>query len=429
MRVSRRHALKLLGASLPMANSLAVLAAVDSQAADSHAFEPHADDWPWWRGPDWNAHATGEVPPLKWSETNNVRWKTPVEGRGHATPCLWGDRIFLSTSDELRQTQSVICLRRSDGRTLWKRQVHSGGFPPKHEKNSHASATPACDGRRVYVVFHCQGAVLASALDLAGEVLWQKDVGPYDERYGYGSSPAIYDGALIVAGDSKAAGFLAALDHTTGREIWRAERPNLPSYGAPIIATLGGRRQILVQGNRVAGYDPATGEQLWHCAAPARATACSLCCDGRRVYASGGYPERRIWSIRGEGEGDVTESHIEWRFERKGFASYVPSPLLARKRLFVVSDGGLAACLNADDGQPLWSERLGGDCSASPVLIGDYLIAPNETGRTYVLRAGDTFELVAENTLEEGAFASPVVCGGRLYLRTTGHLYCIHSQA
>ena len=216
-----------------------------------------------------------------------------------------------------------------------------------------------------------------------------------------------------------------ALDRDTGDEVWRATRPKMPSYGPPVVALIKGRRQIILQGNQVAGYDPKTGRELWNCQAPAKATACTLCFDDRRVYSSGGYPERRLYCIGADGHGDVTDSHIKWKNERRSSAAYVPSPLLVDGRLYVVSDGGVATCIRADDGHEHWSKRLGGGFSASPIKIGEYVIAPNETGRTFIFKASDEYQPIAENTLEKGALASPVICGGRLYLRTTGHLYCI----
>jgi outer membrane protein assembly factor BamB len=384
-------------------------------------------DWPWWRGPRWNGHAVGKAPPLDFGPTKNVLWKTPIAGRGHATPCVVGKLVFLSTADEAKQTQSLIACDRASGEVVWQRQLHAGGLGEKHEKNSHASATPAGDGERVYAVFHRDEAVWVTALDPTGEVVWQKNAGRFDDRYGYGSSPAICDDRLIVAGDSPAAGWLAAFDLRTGDEKWRTERPAMTSYGAAVVATVGDRRQIMLQGNQVAGYDLQSGRELWRHAAPAKATACSLCFDREQVYASGGYPERRIYALRPDGEGPLAEEKLVWRFEQKSSAAYVPTPLLDGERLFVVSDGGLATCLDTRDGRVVWNERLGGDFSASLTLIGDILIACSEQGRVVLLRAKDDFETIAEQKFDEGFFASPVVCDGRLYLRTTGHLYCIGS--
>ena len=419
---TRRFLLKSCGALLA---SAAASWSNDCIARDPAPVTPADDDWPWWRGPSWNNHAVGKVPPLEWSPTKNVIWKSPVAGQGHATPCLFRDRIFLATANEKKEIQSLVCCDRATGRELWHTEVHRGGLMNRHKKNSHASATPACDGTHVFTVFYREESIWATAIDFAGRIVWQKRVGAYQERYGYGSSPTIFGPSLIIAADSKADGFLVALNRETGAEVWRAARPKMASYGPPIVASFKGGRQIIVQGNRVAGYDPQSGRQLWDCQAPARATACTLCFDGQRVYSTGGYPQRGLFSIRANGAGDVTDSHIQWRHERKSATAYVPSPLLADGHLYIVSDGGTATCFRADDGHVFWTERLGGDFSASPLLCGKYIIAPNEAGQTFVFKASNKFERIAENDMKEGIMASPVVCGGRLYLRTIGHLYCI----
>ncbi len=425
-RCTRRHLLKSCATTITSA-------AVAGWSSHSHAtgtavFASADDDWPWWRGPSWNNCAVGDVPPLQWSPSKNVIWRFRVPGQGHATPCIFGDRIFLATANEEKEIQSLVCCDRASGRELWHTAAHRGGFMNKHKKNSHASATPACDGERVFTVFFRDEAIWVTAFDFNGKIVWQKKVGAYSERYGYGSSPTILGKSLIVAADSKADGFLVALDCESGDEIWRAARPKMASYGPPIVASFKDGRQIIVQGNRVAGYEPQTGRELWNCQAPARATACTLCFDDQRVYSTGGYPERGLYSISTDGAGDVTESHIKWRHERRSATAYVPSPVLADGRLYVVSDGGTATCFRADDGHVFWTERLGGDCSASPVLIGEYVIAPNEAGKTYVFKASDQYQPIAENDMEEGIMASPVVCSGRLYLRTIGHLYCIGTR-
>ncbi|MEK6237630.1 MAG: PQQ-binding-like beta-propeller repeat protein, partial [Planctomycetales bacterium] len=210
MNPSRRDALKRLS----LCASLAPFAAASAEREEA-GVRPSDDDWPWWRGPRWDGVAVGETPPLTWSDAENVLWKTPVPGRGHSTPCIHGERIFLTTADEEKERQSVLCLNRGDGRVLWNRRIHEGGFGKKHRKNSHASATPACDGERTFVVFHRHAALWATALDLASETVWEKRIGDYDDRYGYGSSPTLHGDALIVSGDSPADGFLVALDRAT----------------------------------------------------------------------------------------------------------------------------------------------------------------------------------------------------------------------
>ncbi|MEK6234233.1 MAG: PQQ-binding-like beta-propeller repeat protein, partial [Planctomycetales bacterium] len=198
-----------------------------AQLADDLPVTPETDaaDWPWWRGTERNNTASGDLAPIKWSKTDNIAWKAEIPGRGHASPCLWGNRIFLSSADETAKTKFVLCLNRETGEQLWKTTVHDGGFLHVHHKNSQASATPVCDGTNVYVPFLVkkdgQDGLWVTALDLDGKIVWQESAGPFSSKHGYGSSPAIYKSLLIIAGDNGGSGFLTALDRETGSVHWR----------------------------------------------------------------------------------------------------------------------------------------------------------------------------------------------------------------
>ncbi|MEZ6068830.1 MAG: PQQ-binding-like beta-propeller repeat protein [Pirellulales bacterium] len=390
-----------------------------------------ASDWPWWRGTRHDGHAADVpdgAPPLKWSETENILWKTDVPGRGHATPTVWGEQIFVSTADDDAETISLLCYDRDTGEPRWSTKLHEGGFMHRHEKNSHASGTPACDGERVYVAHMVshegQDGIWVSAVDLDGNVVWQQKAGPFTSRHGYGSAPLVYRDTLIVGGDNGENGFLAALDRDSGKVRWRIRRPAHYNFSTPVVAEVAGRDQLLVHGaGEVASYDPATGEEWWHCDGPAETCANTVCFDADRVYASGGWPDKRLLAIRGDGSGDVTGSHVVW--EKSKSICYVPSMLLADGLLYGVSDNGVATCYDATTGQEHWVKRLGGDFSASPVLAAGCIYLPDEDGLVHVLRAGATFEPVAENDLGDGGFASPVIIGDTIYLRTLHHLYAI----
>ncbi|MBW3599133.1 MAG: PQQ-binding-like beta-propeller repeat protein [Planctomycetes bacterium] len=396
-----------------------IAAADASVASELPPIEVSADDWPWWRGPERNNHAPGPLPPLSWSESENVLWKAEVPGRGHATPSIWGDRIFIATADEKQETQSLLCYDRASGNMRWSTPVHQGGFMHAHSKNSQASATPACDGERVFTSFINNGGVWVTAVDLDGKVIWQTNAGPFASQHGYGSAPAIYQSLVIVSGDNQGPGFVAALHRETGEIVWRTARENDPSYGTPILAHTGGREQLLLSGqNRVESLDPATGKELWNFAdGPADVTANTMAWNDSLVFAGGGFPQSGILAIRpGDGE-------IVWRSREK---LYVPSPLAAGDRLFVVQDNGVARCFNAATGEEIWKRRLGGDFSASPVLCEDYIFVPDEKGVMHVFKAADQYEEIARNELADGGgFASPVICGGRLYIRTSQYLYRI----
>jgi outer membrane protein assembly factor BamB len=405
----------------------ALLWASLAPAAEPALPEVAPADWPWWRGPTLDGKSRDQTAPTRWSATENVVWKVPVPGRGHSSPVLWGDRVFLTTADEAKQTQRVLAFDRSTGKALWDTVAHTGGLDPKHEKNSHASATPACDGERVYGVFVNAGALHVTATDLDGKVVWQTKAGPYTSQHGNGSSPVLYKKTVIVVADSLKGSFLAALDQATGEVVWKIDRPvtgRHGSYESPVVAMIAGQPQLIVQGTRVTtSYDPATGKVLWSCDGPAEVTGCTPAFDDKHVFATGGFPEREILAIRADGSGDVTKTHIAWR-TKKG-VTYVPSPLYHAGRLYVVNDQGMATCFDAKRGREVWSERLGGAFTSSLVLAGDLIYATSEEGKTYVFKASDKFERVAVNDVGEGVLATPAAAGGRIYLRTAGSLYCI----
>jgi outer membrane protein assembly factor BamB len=388
-----------------------------------------AGDWPWWRGPALDGTSAERDGPTKWSTTENVVWKASVPGRGHSSPVVCGDRVFLTTADEKTQRQLVLAFDRQTGQLLWSTPVYQGGFPRKNPKNSHASATLACDGERLYCAFVNHDALHVTATELHGKVLWQKDAGAFQSEHGYGSSPVLWGSMVIVNGDSLKGSFLAALDRRDGKLIWRTERKATGrhgSYATPTVAQLAGRPQLILTGTgQTTGYDPDNGKLIWSCEGPSEVTACTPACSDTLVFVTGGYPEKELLAIRADGTGDVTKSAVAWR-TGKGVA-YVPSPVYHDGRLYVVADTGLATCFEAATGKQVWQDRLAGNFSASPVLAGERLYATNESGKTYVVKTGPKIEIAAVNDLGDGGMASPAVCGGQIFLRTQQSLYCIGS--
>jgi outer membrane protein assembly factor BamB len=358
---------------------------------------------------------------VEWSSTKNVLWRTDVPGSGHATPIVCGERVFVATSDTSQETMSLLCFARATGKQLWQRELHRGGFARIHQKNSHASPTPACDGQRVFTVFTVQNALRVSAVDLDGAIIWQAEAGPFDSLHGYGSSPVLFESLVIVSGDNRGPGYLAALHRETGEIVWRVQRGNQPSFSTPIIANVGGRNQLLLSGqDQVTSYDPATGELLWKTEGPASTTANTMAWNDEFVFASGGYPQDGIMAIRPD------SGEVAWKNDER---DYVPSPLVLGDRLLVVQDRGVAICFDAKTGKSLWKQRLGGNFSASPTLAGEYVYVPDEDGKMIVFKVTPKFEKIAENDLGDGGFASPVICGGQLFLRTSRSLYCIANAA
>ncbi len=405
--------------ALPLLAGLALLVA----GAPARA----ADDWPWWRGPTLDGKSPDQMVPTTWGPDRNIVWKAPVPGRGHSSPVVCGGRVFLTTADEAEKKQYLLAFDRKTGKPLWTTLIHQGGFPRKYPKNSQASATPACDGKQVYCAFVRGDALNVTATDLDGKIVWQKEAGPFRSEHGYGSSPLLYEGLVIVNGDNLKGCFVAALDRRDGKVVWRTERPTTGrhgSYATPTLATFAGKPQLIMTGmGEVTGYDPKTGKLLWSCEGPAEVTACTAACSDSLVFATGGFPEKRLLAVRPDGRGDVTKTHVVWR-TGKG-VTYVPSPLYHDGLLYVVNDGGLATCFEAASGKQVWQERLGGGFSSSPVLAAGRLYVSSEAGKTYVLKASRQFQQVAVNELDGGIMATPAICGGQIFLRTSKSLYCI----
>ncbi|WLD11111.1 PQQ-binding-like beta-propeller repeat protein [Planctellipticum variicoloris] len=372
-------------------------------------------DWPWWRGPLRNGIASSEqTPPLKWSETENVVWKTPVPGRSHGSPIVVGDQVVLAVAEPDREIQSVVCLNRNSGQVLWQTVVHEKGFEQTgkpNAKSSLASSTLACDGQRFFVNFLNAGAIYTTALDRQGKRLWQTKVSDYVLHQGFGSSPAVYESLVIVSADNKGTGAIVGLERATGKEVWRHERPKLPNYTSPIILTIGGRDQVLLTGcDLVTSLDPLTGKTLWEVEGSTTECVTSTVTDGARIFTSGGYPKNHLSAVLADGSGKLT-----WENNTR---VYVPSMLVRDGHLYAILDAGVAMCWNSATGEEVWKGRLGGTFSSSPVLVGEHILATNEAGRTYVFKATPAaFELVGENQLGTEVFATPTVCGGRIYHR------------
>jgi outer membrane protein assembly factor BamB len=383
--------------------------------ADADRVNLAPTDWPWWRGPDRNGvAAASQKPPLKWSATRNVLWKCPVPGRGHGSPIVVGDQVFLATAEEENQTQSVLCHDRRTGKRLWQAVVHRGGFEKKgNVKASLASSTVACDGRRLFVNFLNGGAVYTTALSRDGTRLWQTKISDYVVHQGYGSSPAIYGPLVIVSADNKGGGAVAGLERATGKVVWKRERPRTPNYASPIILTVAGRDQLLLTGcDLVTSLDPLTGKQLWEIEGATTECVSSTVTDGKRIITSGGFPKNHVAAVEADGSGKVA-----WR---NNIRVYVPSMLLRDGHLYAVSDNGIAYCWKSDSGKEVWKGRLGGTFSSSPVLAGDLIFATSESGRTFLFKATPAgLKLIAENQLGNQVMATPAISGGRIYLRVT----------
>jgi hypothetical protein len=408
-----------------------------------------AENWPGWRGPRGDGSSLEKNLPARWNGPGgeNVAWKVEVAGQGHASPIVWGDRIFVVTCREESQERLLVCLDRSDGRVLWERVVLRGPLGQKHPLNSHASSTPATDGQRVYVTFFeadpaapvnttdakyagaaaTPGWMLAAAYDFDGVRRWMVRAGTFRSPHGFCSPPVLFEKLVILNGDHDGDSYLVALNRATGETVWKVPRPHhIRSYSTPIIRHIGGRTQMVLSGSRcVAGYDPRSGRQRWIIEGPTEQYVASLVSNRELLFMTAGFPTFHLLAIRPDGQGDVTRTHVAWQ-TTKGCA-YVPSPILAGggRYLLVVSDAGIASCFEAQTGQRHWMKRLGAHYSASPVEAEGRVYFLSDSGETTVVRPGPEFTVLARNELGETCHASPAISGGRIYIRGEKHLYAI----
>jgi len=402
-------------------SSLAVL----SIACAGLAAPSHAEDWPCWRGPRGDGTSLETEAPVRW-DASTLLWKVEVPGRGHASPVVRGDRIFTATSFPEDLERSLLCFAVADGKLLWRSAVVRGPLEKLNPENSHASGTPATDGKRVYAAFRVGDDLAVAAHDAAdGRQAWIVRPGTHTGEWGFSNEPVLHRDKVIVDGDSKGKSFLIALSRDDGRTLWRVDRGRRGiSYSAPLIREMAGRLQLVQCGDRsVTSFDPDTGERLWTVDGPSQefvATPTYSERDGL-VFISSSWPDRHLLAIRPDGRGDVTATHVAWRDTRG--APYVPSLLVAGEHLLTVNNGGTAFCYEARTGKVLWQEKLGRH-HASPVLLAGLVFLVNDDGEVNVVRPAAAFERVARYELGESCYASPAIAGGRVFLRGFKHLFC-----
>ena len=389
-----------------------------------------ANDWAWWRGPTGDGHAAaGQKLPTAWSTTKNVIWKAPIPGRGHGSATVVGDHVYLITCEQKKQTQSVLCFDRKTGKQIWKTDVHTGGLMKVNKKASMANSTIACDGHRLFVNFANANAAWTTALSLKGKKLWQTKITDYKVHQAYASSPILYKDTLLVSADNKKAGALAALNRATGKIVWKIKRDSQPNYPSPTVVTAAGKEQLIMIGTeRVSSFNPSTGKTIWEVKGATKECVTSTVTNGELIYSSGGWPKNHVVAHKADGSGKVV-----WK---NGARIYVPSMIIHKGHLFAINGGGIAYCWDAATGAEKWKQRLSkSGFSASPVLVGDRLYAIDEGGTAYVFAADPAkYQVIATNPMGDDAFATPTICGGRIFLRV-GHdgkkgvrqemLYCI----
>ena len=380
-----------------------------------------AEDWRVWRGPSLDNHTSqdsDEHVPSSWNSSNAIRWRQDIPGKGHATPIVVGDSIYVLTHSGTQQTISLLRLALETGKPTGRTILHQSVRPPSylHKKNTCASGTPSSDGETIFAVAQVNDSIQASAVTVDGKIVWQKEVAPYRAGrgwFGYGASPLLLSDSVVVPVETDNADRgLYCLDKATGQQRWRSSRPETTSYSSPILATVGGRPQILISGGyKVVSYDPKDGSEIWSVKATSRTTCGTMVWKENMVFASGSYPDPGTYGIRVDGN----RASVAWENRVK---CYEQSMLIVGDYLYGIADQGFAYCWRCRDGKEMWKSRLRGPFSASPLLVGDRILASNERGSTFVFRANpQKFELLAENVLGDSSFASPIYAGGKLILR------------
>ena len=387
-----------------------------------------AENWPGWRGPRGDGTSREKNVPIRWGETQNVVWKVPIPGKGHASPIVWGKHIFVVTAIKEKKQRILLCLDRKNGKILWQRMVLEVPLERINSLNSYASSTPATDGQRVYVSFLDRDKMFIAAYDFDGNKVWEVRPGVFSSMHGYCSSPVLWKDKVIVNGDHDGPSYIVALDRATGQTIWKIPRPNRTrSYCTPIIRQIDGRNQMVLSGTMcVASYDPDTGEQHWLIDGPTEQFVASIVYNGELLFMTCGFPDRFIQAIRPDGRGNVTDTHVLWQKDRD--CSYVPSPIAFGPYFLVVADNGVATCFEAKTGKSCWRERLGPHYSASLVSANGLVYFLSDKGVMTVVKPGAELGIVARNELGENTYASPAISDGQIFLRGAKHLYCISTD-
>ncbi len=421
-----------------------------------------AQNWPQFRGPGATGVVEGSPQAAKFDASNqlNVRWKTPIPGLSHASPVVWGNKIFVVTAvssakdetrfglfgdvepvkDDPKHTWKVYAIDKQKGTILWERVAYEG-IPKvkRHPKSSHAASTPVTDGKYLIALFGSEGLY---AYDLNGKLLWKQDLGVLDAgwfydvdyQWEYASSPIIYKNMVIVQADIQKNSFVAAYDIKTGKEIWKTAREGeLPGWSSPTVYEGKTRPELVTAGAKaIRGYDALTGKELWRLGPMAEIATPTPFSAFDLIYVTSGYrPIQPIYAIKPGGSGDlslkekqVSNEFIAWSKERGG--PYMPTPIVYGELLYTCSNQGVLTAYNAKTGERVYQERLGGTggaFTASPVASDGKIYLSSEDGDVFVVKAGPKYELLSKNPVGEVMMATPAISDGLLIVRTVSHLF------
>lgn len=418
-----------------------------------------AANWPQWRGADGSGVSNEKNLPSDWNVSRNIKWKTPIEGRGHSSPIVWNNRIFLTTAVEgevvpgakaikhmdgdkeflhpdsvgadRKHTFKVVCIDRASGKVLWESVAWEGTpYDNRHRKSSYAASTPATDGELVYAFFGTEGLY---AYDFKGKLAWKAKLGNLGTvGMGTGTSPVLHENLVIVQCDEEngAASFIVALDKKSGKEVWRTPRKVQVSWSTPLLVRTAKRTELITSGTEaIISYDPATGKELWtHKGVESNAIP-SPVANSEMAFLVAGFPAKIAMALKLGGSGDLTGSANEvWKYS-KGTA-YVPSPILYQDYLYIMTDRGILTCIDARTGEVKYEGGripIPATFTASPVAFDGKLLLTSEDGDTFIIKSGPKHEVLGTNSVGEPVYASPAIADGRIFIRGEHNLYCIGS--
>ncbi len=383
-----------------------------------------AGDWPQFRGPGGQGHAEEKGLPQEWSETKNVKWKAPVPGSGWSSPSIVGETIWLTTATDDGSSLRLLAMDKATGKVTLNKEVFrvTDKGPGIHKKNSVASPTAIVAGDKIYVHYGFYGT---ACLTTKGDVVWKQTI-KYEPQHGPGGSPVLFQDMLIFSCDGFDAQFVIALDAATGKVRWKTPRgKGNQAYTTPLVIDVGGQPQLISPGAHHAySYDPRNGKELWYIEygsgfsnVPRPVYSHGL------VYICSGFFQPVLFAVKPGGKGNVTESQVAWKHPRA--VPLTPSPVVAGDELYMVSDNGIATCLDAGSGKVNWTERIGGNHSASPMFADGRIYFLSEEGEATVIAPGKEYRLLGKSNIGERTLASFAVSGKALYLRGDQHLYRI----
>jgi outer membrane protein assembly factor BamB len=427
----------------------------------------HAQNWPSFRGANASGVADGKPTPTTWNveKGENILWKTPIPGLAHASPVVWGNKLFITSAissnpkpflrvglfgdvdsdkDVSKHTWHVYCLDKQTGKILWDK-IAAEGVPKikRHIKATHANSSPVTDGKYVVAFFGAEGLY---CYDVNGKLQWKKDLGLLDSgwfydpdyQWGMASSPIIYKNLVIVQCDVQKDSFIAAYDIKTGKEVWKTSREEIPSWGTPTIYEGKTRTELITNATRAArGYDPLTGKELWHLSGNPEVTATTPVFGHDLIFIVNHYrPNQPIYAIKPGATGDISlkdgktsNDFVAWSYQRGG--AYMPTPLVYGDYLYICQNQAIVRCLNAKTGEVAYQNRIGegGSYSASPVAADGKVYLSSEDGAVFVLKAGNKYDMLAKNEMGEVLMATPAISDGKIFIRGQNHLFCIADKS